>query len=117
VILIAENVIVRLPVMESRDLVSVSRRVSRLVSWSLGLEGLRSRLGLKGFWSWSRALRLETLHRLFFMKFCKKEFLQKRFLKNDCSKFSHSKRSVAKLSFFVVMFFARWRKQFALYPI
>jgi len=29
-------------VMESRDLVSVSRRVSRLVFWSLGLEGLVS---------------------------------------------------------------------------
>jgi len=31
------------------------------------------------------------------MKFCK-EFLKKTALKNDCSKFSHSKRSVAKLS-------------------
>ena len=66
------------PVMESRDLVSVSRRVSRPVFWSLGLgvEGLRSRLdlGLEGFRSRSRALRLETLHRLFFTKFCK-EFL------------------------------------------
>ena len=85
------------PVMESRDLVSVSRRVSRPVFWSLGLEGLRSRLGLEGFRSRSRALRLETLHRLFFMKFCK-EFLKKTVLKNDCSKFSRSKRSVAKLS-------------------
>jgi len=37
---------------------------------SLGLEGLRSRLGLEGFRSQSRALRFETLHRLFFMKFC-----------------------------------------------
>jgi len=47
--------------------------------WSLGLEGLRSRLGLglEGFRSRSRALRLETLHRLFFIKFCKKEFLWK----------------------------------------
>jgi len=55
--------------MESRDLVR-----------SLGLEGLRSRLGLglEGFRS--RALRLETLrlHGLFFMKFYK-EFLKKRF--------------------------------------
>jgi len=59
----------------------VPRRVSRPVFWSLnfGLEGLRSRLGLEGFRS--RALRLETLHRLFFMKFCKKEFLKKRFKK------------------------------------
>ena len=52
--------------------------VSRL---GLGLEGLRSRLGLEEFRSRSRALRLETLHRLFFMKFCKKEFLQKTVLK------------------------------------
>jgi len=57
-------------VMESQDLVSVSRHVSRLVFWSLGLEGFRSQ---------SRALCLETLHKLFFMKFCKKEFLKKRF--------------------------------------
>jgi len=55
-----------------------------------------SHLGLEG--SRSRALRLETLHRLFFMKFCKKEFLSKTVLKNDCSKFNRSKRSVAKLS-------------------
>jgi len=36
------------PVMESRDLVSVSRLVSRPIfaSLSLGLEGFRSRLGL-----------------------------------------------------------------------
>jgi len=65
--------------------------------WSLGLEGLRSRLGLEGFRSPSRALCLETLHRSFFMKFCK-EFLKKTVLKNDYSKFSPSKRSVAKLS-------------------
>ena len=32
------------------------------------------------------------------MKFCKKELLLKTVLKNDCSKFSRSKRSVAKLS-------------------
>jgi len=85
--------------MESRDLVSVSRRVSRPVFCSLGLclEGLRSRLGLEGFRSPSRALRLETLHRLFFMKFCKKEFHKKTVLKNGCSKFSRSRRSVAKL--------------------
>jgi len=44
---------------------------------SLGLKGLRSRLALEGFRS--RALRLETLHRLFFMKFCEKEFLIKGF--------------------------------------
>jgi len=45
--------------MESRDLVSVSRRVSRPVFWSLGLEGLRSCLRLEGFRSRSRALRPE----------------------------------------------------------
>ena len=45
----------------------------------------------------SRALRLETLHRLFFMKFCK-EFLKKTVFKNDCSKFSGSEWSVVKLS-------------------
>jgi len=72
---------VKRAVMESRDLVSVSRPVSTPVFWSLGLglEGLRSRLGFEGFRSRSRALRLETLHRLFFMKFCKKDFLKKRF--------------------------------------
>ena len=58
--------------MESRDLVSVSRRVSRPIFWSLGLEGL----GLEGFRSRSQALRLESLHRLFFMKFWMK-FLKK----------------------------------------
>jgi len=78
--------------MESRDLVSVSRRVLRPGFWSLGL---RSRLGLEGFRS--RVLRLETLHRLLFMKFCK-EFLKKTVLKNGCSKFSRWKRSVAKVS-------------------
>ena len=90
--------------MESRDLVSVSRHVSRSVFWSLGLEGLRSRLGLglEGFRSRSHALRLKTLHRLFFMKFCK-EFLIKRF-KNDCSKFNRSNRSVAKLSLLLCCF-------------
>jgi len=47
-----------LAVMEPRDLVSVSRRVSRPVFWRLGLslEGLRSRLGLEGFWSRSRRI-------------------------------------------------------------
>ena len=40
-----------------------------------------SGLGLEGFRSRSRALRLETLHRLFFMKFCKKEFLKQTVLK------------------------------------
>jgi len=58
--------------------ISYSDGVSRLglgFFLSLGLEGLRSRLGLEAFRSQSRALRLETLRRLFFMKFCKKEFL------------------------------------------
>jgi len=68
--------------MELRDLVSVSRRVSRPVFRCLGLKGLRSclSLGLEGFRSQFRALRLETLHRLFFMKLCK-EFLKKKVLK------------------------------------
>jgi len=57
----------------------------------------RSRLGLEGFRSRSRTLRLKTLRNLFFMKFCK-EFLEKTVLKNDCSNFTRSKRSVAKLS-------------------
>jgi len=63
-------------VTESRDLVSISRPV--FWSLGLGLEGLRARLGLglEGFRSRSRALRLETLHKLFLMKFCK-EFLKK----------------------------------------
>ena len=64
-------------VMESRDFVSVSRRVF----WSLGLELFVSRLCIS----------------YFFMTFCK-EFLNKTVLKNNCSKFSRSKRSVAKLS-------------------
>ena len=50
--------------MESRDLVSISRRVSRPVFSSLGL-GLDC-LGLEGFRSRYRALSLETLHELFF---------------------------------------------------
>jgi len=66
-------------VMESRDLVSVSRRVSRPVVWSLGLEGLRSR---------SRSRRISVSvsssssrdFALFFMKFCK-EFLENGFKK------------------------------------
>jgi len=45
----------------------------------------------------SKDFGLETLYRLFFMKFCK-EFPKKTVLKNDCSKFSRSKRSAAKLS-------------------
>jgi len=83
--------------MESRDLVSVSRSVFS----SIGLECLRSRLGLEG----SRCLSLKTLHELFFY-----EILQaapwKTVLKNDGSEFSRSKRSVAKL---FVMLLARWR--------
>ena len=56
-----------IPVMESRDLVSVARRVSRPVFLSLGLglglERLRSRLGLglERFRSRSRVLGLEVL--------------------------------------------------------
>jgi len=61
--------------MESRD---VSRDVSRDPFLGFPVSVLKVSglgLGLKGFWSQFRALRLETLHRLFFMKFCKKEFL------------------------------------------
>ena len=62
--------------------VQISDWVSRL---GLGLETCLETvfwsLGLEGFWSRSRDLRFETLHRLFFMKFCKKEFLKKRFKK------------------------------------
>ena len=76
------------------DHVEASDGVSRL---GLGLETRFWSLGLKGFRSRPRALRLETLHRLFFMKFCK-EFLRKTV---DCSKFSRSKRSVAILSLLV----------------
>ena len=89
---------IKIPVMESRDLLSVSRRVSRPVFWVLVSVSKVSGLGLEGFRSRSRALRLETLRMLFFMKFFKKEFLKENGLKNDWSKFSHSKRSVAKLS-------------------
>ena len=58
--------------------------------------GSRSRRSQVSFLS--RTLRLDSLHRLFFMKFCK-EFLKKTVLKNYCSKFNCSKRSVATLSF------------------
>jgi len=88
-----------LPVMESRDLVSVSRLVSRPIFWSLGLEGLRFRLGLvsKDF-----GLVLELcVSRLcvgyFLWSFASRSSSKKTVLKNDCSKFSRSKRSVAKL--------------------
>jgi len=54
--------------MQSRDLVSVSIRVRRPVFPSLGLEYLRSRLGLEGFRSRYRAHSLETLHELLFYK-------------------------------------------------
>jgi len=67
-------------VMESTDLVSVSRRVSRPVVSSLSLECLRSRLGFEGFRSRSRALSLEILHELF-MKSCKKQLLKNGFVK------------------------------------
>ena len=65
------------PVMESRDLVSVSRRVSRPVFWSLGLgfEGLRS-----------RSPRISvSVSRLcvgyFLWSFARRSSLKKRFLK------------------------------------
>jgi len=61
--------------MESRHLVSVSRRVSRPVFSSLGLECLRSRLGLE------LETSLETLHELFFFKSCKKRLLKNGFYK------------------------------------
>ena len=72
--------------MESRDLVSVSRRVSRPDFCSLDLEGFRSR---------SRALRHETLHS-FFMRFFK-EFFDETVSKNDCSKFSPVFLKVARI--------------------
>jgi len=50
------------------------------------------------------------------MKFCK-EFLKKTVLKNYSSKFSRSRKSVAELSFFTVILFARRRKQFAFYHV
>ena len=98
-----------LAVMESRNLVS-SRdpffgisvsKVSGLVSkdFGLGLELFLSRLCIGYFlWSFARRCSLKTV------------------LKNDCSKFSPSKRSVAKLSL-MLCYFARWRKQFALNPV
>jgi len=46
----------------------------------------------------SRALRLETEERIFFYEVLQEEVPQKTVLKSDCSKFSRSKRSVAKLS-------------------
>jgi len=58
------------PVMESRGLVSVWRRVSRPVYSSLGLECLRSRIGLELFVS-----RLCMSY--FFMKSCIKQLLKK----------------------------------------
>jgi len=48
--------------MESRDLVSVSRIVSRPNFASLGLEGFRSRLGLGGYRSRSQTYCFETLN-------------------------------------------------------
>jgi len=71
--------------------------------------------GLEGFWSRSQALRLEILHRLFFMNFCK-ELLKKRNFKKWLFKIQPFKEISGKV-FFVVMLFARWRKQFALYPV
>jgi len=66
--------------MESRDLVSVSRRASRPVFLSLGLglglERLRSRLGLdlERFRSRSRVLGLETLRMSYLFESCKKQW-------------------------------------------
>jgi len=70
-------------------LVSVLRRVSRPVFLESRSRSRRSQvssrsrlgLGLERFRSRSRALHLETFHRLFFLKFCKKEFLKKMVLK------------------------------------
>ena len=50
------------PVTESRHLVSVSTRVSRPICGSLGLEGIRSRIGLEGYRFRSHAYCLETLN-------------------------------------------------------
>jgi len=66
-------------IFQKQDRIRYSDGVSRPAFWSLGLEGLKSRLGIEGFRFRSRALRLETLNRLFFMKSCNKEFLKKMF--------------------------------------
>jgi len=63
------------PVMESRDLVLVSRRVSRPIFASFGLEGFRPRLGfgLEGCRSRSLTYYLEILnilHRYGLVNFC-----------------------------------------------
>jgi len=50
---------------------------------------------------------------LFFMKFCKKGFLEKQFQKMIVQ---NSAVQRGQLCFFVVVLFARWRKQFALTP-
>jgi len=62
-----------------------SREVSRDPFFGVSVSKV-SGLGLEGFRS--RSLSLETLHRLFFAKFCKKEFLKRTVLKTDCSKFN-----------------------------
>jgi len=62
-----------LPVMESRDLVSVSRPVY----WSLGLKGLVS--VLKDFGIGLEVFVSRLCIGCFFMNFCKKELLKKRF--------------------------------------
>ena len=68
-------------------------------SLDLGLECLRSRLGLEGFRSRSLALiSLETLHELFLLWSLARSSSLKAHLYSQCSKFSRSMRSVAKLS-------------------
>jgi len=56
--------------------VAVAMKIIHCAHSSLFSDGVsRLGLGLEGLRSQSRALCLETLHRLFFMKFCKKEIL------------------------------------------
>ena len=57
------------PVMESRDMVSFSRRVSRPIFEVSASKVSGLGFGLEG--SRSRALRLETLHRLFLLSFAR----------------------------------------------
>ena len=69
----------------------VSRHVLRPVYWSLGLELFVSRL-YTGYFLWSFV----------------RSSLKKTVLKNDCSKFSRSKRSVAKPVFFIHFWVSKW---------
>ena len=77
--------------MESRDLISVSRHISRAVLSSLGLEDLRFRLGLELLVS-----RLSMSH--FLCEVLQQAAPSKTGLQSNCSKLSRSKWLVVKLS-------------------